>query len=449
MEILLLERNINGYQLQLDGVSTAISDLREIEEKQFEQIESEVGEEEISQKIDDFWQVLYPKYAQIAGSLTDNKSSSQNSTMLLTEANKIGEDFERLIDQRLKSESRELEERTKITQELSTNSTNFLYILTAIAVISSIAAGTLVSRSIAYPITRLVQAARQMSAGNFNVQLSSSKHDEIGELFRQFSDMNEKVRVTNQYLNDLVKSKTRALEHTNEELKRKDRLKDEFISIASHELKTPVHPILEIAEAVKEGLIGQEEAWDLVFKHAKRLQRITNDILDVSRIETGQITYYLTKVPINELIRNVINQTLVNLSKDVQIEIRLDREIEIDGDKDRLLHVFANILDNASKFTKKGKIEIESNVFDERNEIEIKIVDTGTGISPEILPEIFGKFVTKGESGGTGLGLYICKAIVTAHGGKISAHNNEKGATFIIILPIIRKEEEESTGERS
>lgn len=449
MEILLLERNITKYQLQLDGVSKAISDLREVEEQPFEQIQSEVGEEEISQKIDDFWQVLYPKYAQIVDSVTDEKSS-QNTTMLLIEANKIGEGFERLVDQRLKSESQELEERTEITQELSKNSTNFLYILTAIALMSSIAAGALVSRSIVNPIRKLVQAAQQISAGNFNVRLlSSARKDEIGELFRQFSDMNEKVKMTNQHLNDLVKSKTRALELTNEELKRKDRLKDEFISIASHELKTPVHPILEIAEAVKEGLIGQEEAWDLVFKHAKRLQRLTNDILDVSRIETGQLTYYLTKVPINELIRNVVNQTLVNLSKDIQTEIRQGREIEIDGDKDRLVQLFANILDNASKFTKKGKIEIESSVFDERNEIEIKIVDTGTGIPPEILPEIFGKFVTKGESGGTGLGLYICKAIVKAHGGRISAQNNEKGATFIIILPIIRKEEEESTGSKS
>jgi signal transduction histidine kinase len=309
--------------------------------------------------------------------------------------------------------------------------------------VASIVGGILISKSISSPIRKLVQAVRQISAGNFNVQLSSSKDDEIGELFRQFSDMNEKIRLTNQHLNELVKSKTRALELANVELKRKDRLKDEFISIASHELKTPVHPILELAEAVKDGLIGQDEAWDLVFKHSKRLQRLTNDILDVSRIETGQLTYYPTKVPINELIRNVINQTLVNLSKDVQVEIKLDREMEIDGDKDRLIQVFANILDNAGKFTKKGKIKIESNVFDERNEIEIKITDTGIGITPEILAEIFGKFVTKSESGGTGLGLLISKAIVEAHGGSISAQNNKKGATFTIILPIIRRKEAE------
>jgi signal transduction histidine kinase len=441
-ELILLEQNPTEYQQQLDSVNRSMDDLRAIEEQPFEKMEVEIGEEEVSETIYESWQELYPIYAQIVESV-ENESSSESITILVAEADETEEDFESNVQQRLESENEELRERARFTQELSNSSTNFLLMVIGSALVASIVGGILISKSISSPIRKLVQAVRQISAGNFNVRLLSSKDDEIGELFRQFSDMSETIRSTNQHLNDLVKSKTRALELTNEELKRKDRLKDEFISIASHELKTPVHPILEIAEGVKEGFIGQEEAWDLVFKHAKRLQRLTNDILDVSRIETGQLTYYPTKVPINELIRNVINQTLVNLSKDVQVELKLDREIEIDGDKDRLVQVFANILDNAGKFTKKGKIKIESNVFDERNEIEIKISDTGVGITSEILPEIFGKFVTKGESGGTGLGLFISKAIVEAHGGKISARNNENGATFTIILPIIRRKEEE------
>jgi signal transduction histidine kinase len=442
-ELILLEQNPTEYQQQLDSVNRSMDDLRAIEEQPFEKMEVEIGEEEVSETIYESWQELYPVYAQIVESV-ENESSSESITILVAEAHETEEDFESNVQQRLESENEELRERARFTQELSNSSTNFLLMVIGSALVASIVGGIIISKSISSPIRKLVQAVRQISAGNFDTQLSApNSNDEIAELFRNFGDMAKKVRLTNKYLNAQVRSKTRELELANEVLKQKDRLKDEFISIASHELKTPVHPILEIAEAVKDGLVGQEEAWDLVFKHAKRLQRLTNDILDVSRIETGQLTYYPTKVPINELIRNVINQTIVKLSKDVQIEIKLDREIEIDGDKDRLVQVFANILDNAGKFTKKGKIKIESNVLDERNEIEIRITDTGIGITPEILPEIFGKFVTKGESGGTGLGLFISKAIVEAHGGSISAQNNKKGATFTIILPIIRRKKAE------
>jgi len=198
-----------------------------------------------------------------------------------------------------------------------------------------------------------------------------------------------------------------------------------------------------LAEATREGLIGHEEAWDLVFKHAKRLQRLTNDILDVSRIGTGQLPYRFGKVAINQIIRSIVGQPPVNLNKDVQMELRLERDTEIDGDKDRLIQLFANIIENAKKFTKRGKIKVETRIFAERNILEIKVSDTGIGIPSDILPEVFDKFVARGELGGTGLGLFISKAIVKAHGGEISAHNNDEGgATFTILLPIRRKEDQ-------
>jgi signal transduction histidine kinase len=224
-------------------------------------------------------------------------------------------------------------------------------------------------------------------------------------------------------------------------------MQKEFINIAAHELRTPIHLILEVAEAAKEGLIGYEEGWDLIFKHAKRLKRLTNDILDVSHIEAGQHFYRFEKVPVNRIIRNIVSQTSTNLNKDLQLELNLDREIEIEADKDRLARVFANIIDNAKKFTKRGNIKVETRVFAERNIVEIKVTDTGIGIPSDVLPGIFGKFVTGGESGGTGLGLFISKAIVRSHGGEILANNNkEGGATFIIILPIRRKENQLKPG---
>jgi signal transduction histidine kinase len=440
-ETIILDYNLTESKLHLDRVSAATDHLLGFGERPDQQQESELPEREVAKKIHQSWQELRMKYSKILESVSE-EAPAENTTILLAEAQIMEEPFESMVNQRLDTESDELEERREILLELGESSTNVFYLQAALAVIGSITIGAFISRSITKPIHMLMHATRKISDGNFNVRLQVQKGDEIGELSREFDKMKEQVRLTNANLNNLVRSRTKELELANEELKRKDRIKDEFISIASHELKTPVHPILELAEAAKEGLIGHEEGWELVFKHAKRLQRLTNDILDVSRIETGQLTYQFENVPLNQIIRNVVGQTSPNLNKDLQIELNLDREIEIEGDKDRLIQVFANIIDNAKKFTKRGKIKVESRVFGERNIVEVSVSDTGIGIPSDILPTIFGRFVTRSELGGTGLGLFISKAIVKAHGGEISAHNNEDGgATFIIILPIRRNEE--------
>ena len=439
-ESLMLDQNLTESQLYLERVSAATDRLLRIGQRPDQQLESERGEREVAQEIHKSWQELRMKYTEILESVS-REAPAEDTTILLAEAEKMEEPFESTVNQRLATESDELEERREILLELGESSTTVFYLQAVLAVIGSITIGALISRSITKPLNMLMHAARKISGGNFNIQLQVQKGDEIGELSREFDKMKEEVRLTNENLNNLVRSRTRELELANEELRRKDRLKDEFVSVASHELKTPVHPILELAEAAKEGLIGHEEAWELVFKHAKRLQRLTNDILDVSRIETRQLTYQFEKVPVNQIIKNMVGKTSVNLNKDVQIELNLDKEIEIEGDRDRLTQVFANIIENAKKFTKRGKIKVESKIYSESNKVEIRISDTGIGIASDILPEIFGKFVTRGESGGTGLGLFISKAIVKAHGGEISAYNNEEGggATFIIILPIRSK----------
>ncbi len=439
-EILIFEHehNITESRLQLDRVSAATDHLLKVGDRPDQQLPSEVGEREASIKIHEYWQTLRVKYAEILESRTE-ESSPEIPAILLAEAENIEEPFESLVNRRLATESAELIERREILLALGESSANIFYIQAALAVMASIAIGAIISRSITKPIHTLMHATHRISEGKFDVQLAD-QGDEIGELSRSFDGMKERVRLTNENLNKLVASRTKELESANVELRRKDQIKDEFISIASHELRTPVHPILELAEAAKEGLISHEEAWELIFKHAKRLQRLTNAILDVSRIESGEVNYTFNKISVNDIIRNVISQTSGGMSIDLQIELKLGEEIVIDGDRDRLFQLFANIIENAKRFTKRGKIRIESTPFPERNRVEIKFNDTGTGISADILPRIFGKFVTSGDSGGTGLGLFISKAIVTAHAGEILAHNNEQGgATFTIRLPI-RKE---------
>jgi signal transduction histidine kinase len=235
-------------------------------------------------------------------------------------------------------------------------------------------------------------------------------------------------------------------EKDKEELKRKERLKNEFVAIASHELRTPIQPILGFALLAKRGSINQEAAWEGVLGEARRLQQLANDILDVSRIESDNLKYEFTKVKINELIRHAVESLTGELNKDISVHVDYDNqesELLIDADRSRITQVITNLVGNAMKFTSKGNIEIQSRAFMDKNRLEVRISDTGEGIPDDILPRLFEKFATKGHGEGnkkgSGLGLYISKAIVTAHNGEIAAFNNpEGGATFLIILPIAR-----------
>jgi len=234
------------------------------------------------------------------------------------------------------------------------------------------------------------------------------------------------------------------VEKINEELKKREQLKNEFIAIASHELRTPIQPILGFALLAKKGKISHDAAWDGVLKEARRLQQLANDILDVSRIESGELIYKMEKVSVNNLLNSVGESERADLAKDVTLEIITDegmKDLEVELDRSRITQVLVNIVGNAIKFTQRGNIRIKGKTYLDKNRIEIIISDTGDGIPEFVLPKLFGKFVTKsvGERNkhGTGLGLFISKAIVTAHGGEIVAHNNiGGGATFSISLPI-------------
>lgn len=247
---------------------------------------------------------------------------------------------------------------------------------------------------------------------------------------------------------DIYRTK-KDIEKANEELKLKEELKNEFIAIASHELRTPIQPLLGFALLAKKGKITQDAAWDGVLREARRLQQLANDILDVSRIESSSLLYKMEKVRINDLLEGVADSERTNLTKDVTLSLVVDeagKELEVELDRSRITQVLANIVGNAIKFTQKGSIKIEGRTFLDKNKIEVKISDTGGGIPEYVLPKLFGKFVTKsvGETNknGTGLGLFICKAIIIAHGGEIYAYNNAGGgATFMVALPIEQSKE--------
>lgn len=247
--------------------------------------------------------------------------------------------------------------------------------------------------------------------------------------------------VLNARLSRLVQLRTEALKKAGEELSQKDKLKDEFMRIAAHELKTPVQPILGFSDLAMKGIIEPKVAMEKIHEEAKRLRQITQDILDVSRFETGNIEYRMGKVDIVQLLSSVIDSMRLQAAQDVVLEAKFDPRIsEIIADKTRLAQVFGNLIGNAVKFTSQGFIRVESFYIALTRDLRIEIRDSGPGIPDAQIPRLFEKFATmdignKNRSG-TGLGLYICKKIVEQHGGTIEAYNNDKGgATFAVILP--------------
>jgi signal transduction histidine kinase len=198
------------------------------------------------------------------------------------------------------------------------------------------------------------------------------------------------------------------------------------------------------AELAKSGDIDHEEAWDGVTVLAKKLQDLANDVLDVSRIENDRLVLHKERLKTNDLISDTINLMKVNLNNKLKIIENLDENIEIEVDRVRFEQVIQNLLNNAIKFTDKGTIRVTTHVNLEENNLMVIVSDSGLGIPEEVLPNVFEKFVTKGHEqenqNGTGLGLFLCKGIIEAHGGKIFARNNrEKGATFEFTIPISEK----------
>lgn len=240
-----------------------------------------------------------------------------------------------------------------------------------------------------------------------------------------------------------------------EQLKEHERMEREFIDIAAHELRTPLQSIVSYNALALKNLIDKGEAMEVIDKQSRRLQKLATDLLAVSRIESGNLPYKMGKIKINDIVLDVINSLAATMKtnydqlnkKEEQLSIKTELDsmannIDIDGDKDRIAEALSNIIHNGIKFTSKGIIKVEDHVYLDRNKVEIKVSDTGSGIPKDILPRLFGKFVTrtvgrKASQHGTGLGLFITKAIVAAHNGQITASNNDRGgATFTIVLPI-------------
>ncbi|MDQ3839692.1 MAG: ATP-binding protein, partial [Thermoproteota archaeon] len=225
-----------------------------------------------------------------------------------------------------------------------------------------------------------------------------------------------------------------------EQLKVHDRMQREFINVAAHELRNPIQPLMLSSESLKDSM-PDEERVSIVIRNAKKLQILANEILDITKIESNTLTLRRERVELNEIIlygmKDLLELQAISGGRVNVVYVPGNEDIFVEADRDRLGQVISNLLNNSMKFTEAGTISITAERSADENEATVSVKDTGSGIDPEIFPRLFSKFATKSDTGGTGLGLYICKNIIEAHGGKIWAENNPdgKGATFTFSLP--------------
>ncbi|HEV8388066.1 MAG TPA: HAMP domain-containing sensor histidine kinase [Nitrososphaera sp.] len=242
-----------------------------------------------------------------------------------------------------------------------------------------------------------------------------------------------------------------------QKLENHDRMQREFINIATHELRTPIQPILGLSEILATRAPAGSEDKELlgaIWRNARRLNKLAEAILDVTKIESQALNLHKDIFDLNEVIASAVGDIVISPavtnSDGVNISVvYADSKAYVQGDKDRILQVISNLLANAVKFTVNGSIvvlvRIETRSSVEVSElagnshekyVTVRVKDSGAGIDDAVLPRLFTKFAT-GSTWGTGLGLYISKGIIEAHGGSIKARNNDdgRGATFAFSIP--------------
>jgi signal transduction histidine kinase len=291
--------------------------------------------------------------------------------------------------------------------------------------------GTWATHTVVQPITRLGRSMAAVSAGEFVVPgwLPYERSDEIGDLARSFASMTQQLAAL-------------------------DRMKADFMSVATHELKTPINVISGYAELIQEGVYGnvspeQRDALKSIQEQSRMLTQLVNQLLDISRLEAGGLKLEIGELTLTDLFER-IRRTFEVLARkqgidlNVELDPRAPSTIPADGDRLRD-QVLGNLLGNALKFTPEGgRIDVRGR--SDNGHFRIEVADTGSGMPADQLPHVFDKYYQIGEqarSKGAGLGLAIAHEIVHAHGGTISVESQEgSGTTFRIDLPITRKQME-------
>jgi len=306
--------------------------------------------------------------------------------------------------------------------ERSRNSTLFAL---ALALGLTVVVGTLMTRALLRPIEELRRGMAHVAEGDFdpNVHVPVERTDEIGDLSRSFQTMTE-------------------------QLAELDRLKAEFVSVASHEIKTPLSVIRGYVSLLADGIYGevtdpQKKTLEAVSDQVDRLTRLVHRLLDISRFEAGGGRLELRRINVRDFLSELTDGFRVLAFQngiDFSVTVADDVPVNIEGDADRLNEVLGNILSNAFKFTTRGG-RIALGAWREGAGMRVEVSDSGVGIPPDKLPKIFEKFYqvdnpAQPRQAGSGLGLAIAREIVEAHGGTIGADSEPgEGTRFTVVLP--------------
>ncbi len=302
-----------------------------------------------------------------------------------------------------------------------------------ISLAASVFAALLLSRSISRPILQIGRAAEEMAEGRYDQFISVKSRDEIGSVAASFNKMAQQVSTTNRTLR-------------------------EFLANASHELKTPLTSIQGFSQALMDGAVkdqlGYEEAARIINEEADRMRRLVDDLLYLSKIESGQANLEMQPTDLADLLRECLAKIQRRAEEaGITLSTRIDRPLTIRGDAHRLENVFGNLLQNAIKYTPDGgtiTVALQPNGAPAHHSrgrggplgsATVSVHNTGSVIPPDELDKVFDRFyqangVPTRSSEGSGLGLAIVKEIVQAHGGSVTARSNsEKGTEFTVILP--------------
>ena len=260
------------------------------------------------------------------------------------------------------------------------------------------------------------------------------------ELTQLYSDLRESFEALSE-----LNIKLRAV---NDELRMRNDIQAEFINVAAHELRTPTQSIIGYCEMLEMFPDGNKDYLERLARNADRLYRLISDLLDVTRLEIGILKLIKSEFNLTSIVSEVINdmkkKTYLSTKDNLEVKVKPNIKsifpsspIMVHADRERIAQVIINLLNNAIKFTNSGIITVSIKPA-VRNLVTVSIKDTGSGIDSEIQPKLFQKFSAMSDKG-IGLGLFISKNIIEAHGGSITGKNNKQvhGATFSFTLPTI------------
>lgn len=310
----------------------------------------------------------------------------------------------------------------KNLDETGARSSKVAFVMILASLSCGIVLAIYITRSITVPLSKMKKKTSEIASGIFEDNLNLPSPPEIGELASALNLMCRKLREV-------------------------DKVKSDFFSLMSHELRTPLTSIKEGTNLLQEGLAGettgqQKRLLAIIGEESNRLIELVNSLLDLSKMESGMLTYEFTMTDLSPLIQKVIFEVLpIAESKNVRFETNIEELSLIRMDRERILQVLRNLVGNALKFTPNGGM-ITISARDVQKGVEVSVADTGPGIPEDHLDTIFDKFRQVGQLGadklkGTGLGLAIARHIIDKHGGKIWIESIiGKGSTFFFILPV-------------